>query len=172
MGLIRPLLDGMRSTECGLSDLAKNAARNSYAHELPAVRVAIECRPPAAVSTQRPGGRRPQTVRYRRLRLVSSIALGSGASPVHVTAMANFDDFNDAGVVVYRVDDPIGTLTNSIPLPAADELLAPRWAWNRLETLDPGNDARTYGARLDRLEFSGGRRLDEYVIACHAAEEP
>jgi len=87
-------------------------------------------------------------------------------------AMANLDDFNDAGVVVYRVNDPICTLTNPIALLAAGELLAPWWAWNRLETLDPGNDARTYGARFDRLEFFGSRRLDEDAIACHAAEEP
>ena len=44
--------------------------------ELPAARVANECRPPAAaVQTTMVGGRRIKAIEYRRLRPVSSIAL-------------------------------------------------------------------------------------------------
>lgn len=53
-----------------------NAAAQRFGDELPAARVAIECRPPAAaVQTAAIGGRRSEAVAYHRPRPVSSIAL-------------------------------------------------------------------------------------------------
>lgn len=86
--------------------------------------------------------------------------------------MTDLDDLNDPRFIVYRIDDSVGTLADSVALLAASKLLAPWRTRNCVEALNSSHDPRADSSRLDRPEFLGSRRLDEDAIACHAAGEP
>ena len=86
--------------------------------------------------------------------------------------MTDLDDLNDLLVVIYRVDDPVGTLANPIALGLAGKFLAVRWARRARKALDSSHNPRAQPSMLDRLELLDRGRLDEDAIACHAAEGP
>jgi hypothetical protein len=86
--------------------------------------------------------------------------------------MANLDDLDHASLIVDRVDDSVGTLTDAVVLLVSGELLTAAWTRSLGESLNARHNAETEGARLNRLELLGGGGLDENAIACHAAEGP
>lgn len=104
--------------------------------------------------------------------LASCKLVGQRASPVHLSAVPNLDDFNGPLPVVNRVDDAIGALANAVTLVLSGEFLAPARPRGLRETLDSRNDSGANRQGLHRLELFGGGSLDEDAIACHAAEEP
>jgi hypothetical protein len=67
--------------------------------------------------------------------------------------MADLDDLHDPPLVIYRVDDAVGTLPDAIALFFSGELLAALRAWRMGEALDSRNDSNTHRARLDSLEL-------------------
>jgi len=100
------------------------------------------------------------------------MGVGWRASTIHLTAMANLEDLDDASFIVHRVDDSVGALADAIALLVSGKLLAAAWARSLREALDAGNDADSRGPRLNGLEFLHRGCLDENVIACHAGEAP
>ena len=86
--------------------------------------------------------------------------------------MTDLDDLNDSLVVIYRVDDPVGTLANPIALGLAGKFLATRWTRSARKALDSRHNPRAQPSRLDRFELLDRGRLDEDAIACHADEGP
>jgi hypothetical protein len=86
--------------------------------------------------------------------------------------MPNLDDLDYASLIVHRVDDSVGTLTDAIVLRISGEFLTTAWAGSLGKRLNAGNDANSDGPRLNGFELLGGRSLDKDAKACHAAEGP
>jgi len=86
--------------------------------------------------------------------------------------MTDLDDLDDSPLVVHRVDDQVGALTNPIALGLARKLLATGGTRSAGKTLDSRYDPGAESAGLDGFELFGRGRLDEDVIACHVAGVP
>jgi hypothetical protein len=86
--------------------------------------------------------------------------------------MPDLYDLHDPRVVVYRIDDPVRALADSVALLLTGEFLAAVWTRSLGKTSDSGDDSSPDCARLDSVELLGSGRLDEDAIACHAAGEP
>jgi hypothetical protein len=78
-------------------------------------------------------GERVAEARGLQLQLLS----GQWASAIDLAAMPDLDDLYDLPLVVYQVDDPVGTLPNAVALAFSGKLLAVPRPWSLRECLDP-----------------------------------
>lgn len=97
--------------------------------------------------------------------------VGQRASTIHLATVPDLEDFDHPPLIIYRIDDSVGTLANAVVFSFPGEFLAPVRTRGLREALDSSHDPGTNRPRLHRLELFGSRRLDEDAIVCHAAEE-
>ena len=90
---------------------------------------------------------------------------------VDFLAMANFYHTDNQTHIGNRIDDPIRSLTDAILVIMAGKFFTTWRSRIGGKILDALDNAETVflGGRLD---FLGGRRLDQKLIACHVSSNP
>ena len=82
--------------------------------------------------------------------------------------MSDLHHIDDESVLFDRIDDPVGSLANSVAI-AAGQLLATRWARILGQLANSPHHVLTVLLAGYRLDLFGGGSLDQGFKSCHAA---
>ena len=88
--------------------------------------------------------------------------------PVDLLAMANLYDTDEQANIGDRIDDPIRSLADAILVIVTGKYFTSGRSWIGGKILNAPDDPETVFLR-GGLDFLGGRRLDEKLIACHVS---